>query len=152
MTKKLLLTSLIFLYSCTGYVPLFSEKTNFKFNSVELEGEERLNQIILRNIENLENKNSNDIKFIDLKINTQKIKKIHSKDSKGDPNKYKIEIKTVLEIEFENDINLKKNFFVSDIFDDFDSQFELNKYEKKTTKILTERLSEKIIVYLRTIE
>ena len=152
MTKKLLLASLIFLYSCTGYVPLFSEKTNFKFNSVELEGEERLNQIILRNIENLENKNSNDIKFIDLKINTQKIKKIHSKDSKGDPNKYKIEIKTVLEIEFENDINLKKNFFVSDIFDDFDSQFELNKYEKKTTKILTERLSEKIIVYLRTIE
>ena len=152
MTKKLLLISLIFLYSCTGYVPLFSEKTNFKFNSVELEGEERLNQIILRNIENLENKNSNDIKFIDLKINTQKIKKIHSKDSKGDPNKYKIEIKTVLEIEFENDINLKKNFFVSDIFDDFDSQFELNKYEKKTTKILTERLSEKIIVYLRTIE
>jgi len=152
MTKKLLLTSLIFLYSCTGYVPLFSEKTNFKFNSVELEGEERLNQIILRNIENLENKNSNDIKFIDLKINTQKIKKIHSKDSKGDPNKYKIEIKTVLEIEFENDINLKKNFFVSDIFDDFESQFELNKYEKKTTKILTERLSEKIIVYLRTIE
>ena len=152
MTKKLLLASLIFLYSCAGYVPLFSEKTNFKFNSVELEGEERLNQIILRNIENLENKNSNDIKFIDLKINTQKIKKIHSKDSKGDPNKYKIEIKTVLEIEFENDINLKKNFFVSDIFDDFDSQFELNKYEKKTTKILTERLSEKIIVYLRTIE
>ena len=152
MTKKLLLTSLIFLYSCTGYVPLFSEKTNFKFNSVELEGEEMLNEIILRNIENLENKNSNDIKFIDLKINTQKIKKIHSKDSKGDPNKYKIEIKTVLEIEFENDINLKKNFFVSDIFDDFDSQFELNKYEKKTTKILTERLSEKIIVYLRTIE
>ena len=152
MTKKLLLTSLIFLYSCAGYVPLFSEKTNFKFNSVELEGEEMLNEIILRNIENLENKNSNDIKFIDLKINTQKIKKIHSKDSKGDPNKYKIEIKTVLEIEFENDINLKKNFFVSDIFDDFDSQFELNKYEKKTTKILTERLSEKIIVYLRTIE
>ena len=152
MTKKLLLASLIFLYSCAGYVPLFSEKTNFKFNSVELEGEERLNQIILRNIENLENKNSNDIKFIDLKINTQKIKKIHSKDSKGDPNKYKIEIKTVLEIEFENDINLKKNFFVSDIFDDFESQFELNKYEKKTTKILTERLSEKIIVYLRTIE
>ena len=152
MTKKLLLASLIFLYSCAGYVPLFSEKTNFKFNSVELEGEEMLNEIILRNIENLENKNSNDIKFIDLKINTQKIKKIHSKDSKGDPNKYKIEIKTVLEIEFENDINLKKNFFVSDIFDDFDSQFELNKYEKKTTKILTERLSEKIIVYLRTIE
>ncbi len=152
MTKKLLLISLIFLYSCTGYVPLFSEKTNFKFNSVELEGEERLNQIILRNIENLENKNSNDIKFIDLKMNTQKIKKIHSKDSKGNPSKYKIEIKTVLEIEFENDINLKKNFFVSDIFDDFDSQFELNKYEKKTTKILTERLSEKIIVYLRTIE
>ena len=109
-------------------------------------------RIRLRNIENLENKNSNDIKFIDLKINTQKIKKIHSKDSKGDPNKYKIEIKTVLEIEFENDINLKKNFFVSDIFDDFESQFELNKYEKKTTKILTERLSEKIIVYLRTIE
>ena len=38
------------------------------------------------------------------------------------------------------------------MYDDFDSQFELNKYEKKTIRILTERLSEKIIIYLRTLE
>ena len=41
---------------------------------------------------------------------------------------------------------------MSEIYDDFDSQFELNKYEKKIMGIMTERLSEKIIIYLRTLE
>ena len=46
---------------------------------MELEGEEMLNEIILRNIENLENKNSNDIKFIDLKSIHKKLKKFIQK-------------------------------------------------------------------------
>ena len=48
------------------------------------------------------------------------------------------------------DLHLKK--MVTEIYDDFDSQFELNKYEKKIMGIMTERLSEKIIIYLRTLE
>ena len=87
-----------------------------------------------------------------LKINTQKTKKIHSKDAKGDPNKYKMEIQTSLEVDLNNSEAGKKDFIVSEIYDDFDSQFELNKYEKKIMGIMTERLSEKIIIYLRTLE
>ena len=152
MIKKLLILSLFFLYACSGYTPVFSKKTNYKFNSIELNGEKRLNQILYRNIKSLENENAENILFLSLKINTQKTKKIHSKDAKGDPNKYKMEIQTSLEVDLNNSEAGKKDFIVSEIYDDFDSQFELNKYEKKIMGIMTERLSEKIIIYLRTLE
>ena len=152
MIKKLLILSFLFLYACSGYTPVFSKKTNYKFNSIELNGEKRLNQILYRNIKSLENENAENILFLNLKINTQKTKKIHSKDAKGDPNKYKMEIQTSLEVDLNNSKAGKKDFIVSEIYDDFDSQFELNKYEKKIMGIMTERLSEKIIIYLRTLE
>ena len=152
MTKKLLILSLLFLYACSGYTPVFSKKTNYKFNSIKLNGEKRLNQILYRNIKSLENENAENILFLSLKINTQRTKKIHSKDAKGDPNKYKMEIQTSLEVDLNNSEAGKKDFIVSEIYDDFDSQFELNKYEKKIMGIMTERLSEKIIIYLRTLE
>ena len=152
MIKKLLILSFLFLYACSGYTPVFSKKTNYKFNSIELNGEKRLNQILYRNIKSLENENAENILFLNLKINTQKTKKIHSKDAKGDPNKYKMEIQTSLEVDLNNSEAGKKDFIVSEIYDDFDSQFELNKYEKKIMGIMTERLSEKIIIYLRTLE
>tara|TARA_Y100000817_G_C16679696_1_gene465338 strand:+ start:156 stop:614 length:459 start_codon:yes stop_codon:yes gene_type:complete len=152
MIKKLLILSLLFLYACSGYTPVFSKKTNYKFNSIELNGEKRLNQILYRNIKSLENENAENILSLSLKINTQKTKKIHSKDAKGDPNKYKMEIQTSLEVDLNNSEAGKKDFIVSEIYDDFDSQFELNKYEKKIMGIMTERLSEKIIIYLRTLE
>ena len=152
MIKKLLILSFLFLYACSGYTPVFSKKTNYKFNSIELNGEKRLNQILYRNIKSLENENAENILFLSLKIDTQKTKKINSKDAKGNPNKYKMEIKTTVEIDLNNNAAVKKNFIVSEIYDDFDSQFELNKYEKKIMGIMTERLSEKIIIYLRTLE
>lgn len=152
MIKKLLILSLLFLYACSGYTPIFSKKTNYKFNSIELNGEKRLNQILYRNIKSLENENAENILFLSLKINTQKTKKILSKDAKGNPNKYKMEIQTSLEVDLNNNSAGKKDFIVSEVYDDFDSQFELNKYEKKIMGIMTERLSEKIIIYLRTLE
>ena len=63
-----------------------------------------------------------------------------------------MEIQTSLEVDLNNNTAGKKDFIVSEIYDDFDSQFELNKYEKKIMGIMTERLSEKIIIYLRTLE
>tara|TARA_S200000501_G_scaffold363993_1_gene395573 strand:+ start:1800 stop:2258 length:459 start_codon:yes stop_codon:yes gene_type:complete len=152
MIKKLLILSLLFLYSCSGYEPVYSKKTNYKFNSIEQVGEKRLNQIIYRNIKSLENPDAENIQLLSLKINTQKIKKIHSKDTKGNPNKYKMEIVTTLYTDLNNDSIYKKDFIVSEVYDDFDSQFELNKYEKKILGIMTERLSEKIIIYLRTLK
>ena len=64
----------------------------------------------------------------------------------------KMEIQTSLEVDLNNNSAGKKDFIVSEVYYDFDSQFELNKYEKKIMGIMTERLSEKIIIYLRTLE
>ena len=152
MNKRFLIIFFIFLFGCSGYEPIFSKKTNLKINSINLEGEKRLNQIIYKNIKNLGNSDSQKNKLLNLKIDTQKKRKIHSKDTKGNPNKYKMNIETNVVIDLENSLVLSKNFFVSEVYDDFDSQFELRKYEKKMERILAERLSEKIIIYLRTLE
>ena len=58
----------------------------------------------------LENPNAENILFLSLKINTKKIKRIHSKDAKGNPNKYKMEIKTTLDIVLNNNPSSKKDF------------------------------------------
>ena len=84
----------------------FQKKQIINSTYIELEGEKRLNQIIYKNIKNLENPDAADVKLLGLKINTQKIKKIHSKDSKGNANKYKMEIKSNLEIDLNNNTNL----------------------------------------------
>ena len=80
MIKNLLILSFVFLYACTGYVPVFSKKTNYKFSYIELEGEKRLNQIIYKNIKNLENPDATDVKLLGLKkVKSNHIKKIRLK-------------------------------------------------------------------------
>ena len=53
-----------------------------------------LTKLFIEILKNLENTNYDEINLIDVKMNTQKVRKIHSKDSKGNPDKYKMEIKT----------------------------------------------------------
>ena len=111
MIKRFLIIFFIFLFGCSGYEPIFSKKTNLKINSINLEGEKRLNQIIYKNIKNLGNSDSQKNKLLNLKIDTQKKRKIHSKDTKGNPNKYKMNIETNVVIDLENSLVLSKNFF-----------------------------------------
>ena len=152
MIRKFLFVSLIFIYSCSGYSPIYTNNIkSIKFNILQLDGEKKINQQIVSRINSLNKGEKGNLKEIDLNIVSTMNTKVQSKDKKGNPDKYNMTINTELEIIFNEGNIIKKRFTLSDTYNVFDTQFELNKYEKKTMKIMSSKLSERIIIYLQTL-
>ena len=153
MIKKIFFIIIIFsfLFECSGYKPIYSKKEqNFKLGKIETIGNEKLNKIILRNIKNI-GKENNNTNILNLEIETKLEKNIKSKDAKGNPNKFEIIIFTNLTINKNTDNSLKKSFYISNIYNAFESEFEQNKYEKTIEKTLISKISQKLIIYLQTL-
>tara|TARA_B100001996_G_scaffold372510_1_gene348976 strand:- start:549 stop:1010 length:462 start_codon:yes stop_codon:yes gene_type:complete len=153
MIKKIFFIIIIFsfLFQCSGYKPIYSKKEqNFKLGKIETIGNEKLNKIILRNIKNI-GKENNNTNILNLEIETKLEKNIKSKDAKGNPNKFEIIIFTNLTINKNTDNSLKKSFYISNIYNAFESEFEQNKYEKTIEKTLISKISQKLIIYLQTL-
>jgi len=155
MIKKILFIIIIsiFLYECSGYKPIYGKKEgqSFKLGTIETSGNEKLNKIILRNLKTFEKGNKKNTKILNLEIETKLEKKIKSKDEKGNPNKFEINIFTNLVINKNTDDTLQKSFYTSNIYNAFDSEFEQNKYEKTIEITLITKISQKLIIYLKTL-
>jgi len=152
MNKKILskLIILLFFISGCGYSPIFSNKnSNFSIIEIAATGNNKINSIIINKLNIY--KNSNREKFFSLIINTNLKKEISSKDSKGDPKTYSIEIRTKMSAK-DNKGDLKEKIFIKSInYNNIENKFDLKKYEEKSTKNLAEIISEEIIIYLQTI-
>jgi len=154
MIKKIFFIIIIFsfLFECSGYKPIYAQKEqNFKLGKIETIGNEKLNKIIARNIKNIGTENNNNTNILNLEIETKLEKNIKSKDAKGNPNKFEIIIFTNLTINKNTDSSLKKSFYISNIYNAFESEFEQNKYEKTIEKTLISKISQKLIIYLQTL-
>ena len=153
MIKKIFFIIIIFsfLSECSGYKPIYSKKEqNFMLGTIETIGNEKLNKIIVRNIKSTGKGSKKNTRIINLKMETMVEKNIKSKDSKGNPNKYEIKIFTNLVINQDEGKTLNKNFYISNIYNAFESEFEQNKYEKTVEKTLISKISQKLIIYLQT--
>ena len=117
----------IFLQGC-GYSPIYSvqNKTNFKFNIVEINGNSKMNDKFIIQI----NRFSSDLSSneIDLKISTFYEKNILSKNKKGEATKFLI--KKTINFEVTNP-EYKKNYSFSNetTINNINDKFELNNYE-----------------------
>jgi len=153
MIKKIFFISFIIIFiSGCGYTPIYSKKDqNFKIGKIETSGNTKLNKTIIRNIKNFTKKNTNTNKIFNLKIETNLKKNIKSKDTKGNPKTFEIKIITKLIVNKDETNSLSKSFSYSSFYNTLDSEFELNKYEKKIEKILISKVTQKIIVYLQTL-
>ena len=92
--KKIIFLKIIIIFffvtSC-GYSPIFSQKEKmFSIAEINSSGDKKLNKIINKKLNFY--KNSNSEKNIYLKINTELSKKIASRDQKGNPKTYRIQI------------------------------------------------------------
>tara|TARA_B100001029_G_C14688904_1_gene248711 strand:+ start:72 stop:527 length:456 start_codon:yes stop_codon:yes gene_type:complete len=143
------LTILIFVSGC-GYSPIFSNKnSNFSLQEINSTGNNRLNRIINNALNNY--KGSNSEKNISLTIFTDLKKEISSKDTKGNPKTYKIEVNSkILAKDSMGNVN-EKEFSKSTNYNNRSNKFELKKFENETTKNLAEKISEEIIIYLQSI-
>ena len=150
MDKKILpkLIILLFFISGCGYSPIFSNK-NINFSIVEIgaTGNSKINTIINNKLNNYKNSDGEELFY--LNINTNLKKEISSKNSKGDPKTYKIEISVKMNVK-DSEGNLKEKLFIKSInYNNIDNKFDLKKYEEKSIKNLSEIISEEIIIYLQ---
>ncbi len=143
------LTILIFISGC-GYSPIFSKKnSNFSINEIVFSGNNNLNRLINNKLNTYKNQNTN--KIFSLSINTNSRKEISSKDSKGNPKTFKIEVKSKILIK-DSEGEIKEKLFIrSASYNNRSDKFELKKFENQTTKNLAIKISEEIIIYLQSV-
>ena len=148
--KIVIIISFLLLLSC-GYKPIFSSsKANFSITEMELFGKINIGSKIKKNLniyKNIENKNI----FYNLKINSDQKKNIVSKDAKGDPKIFEIQILVDLTILENNKIKNKKNFKESFTYNNSTDKFSLKQYEKNIEENIIEEIVEKIIIHLYSI-
>ena len=138
---------LIFLVSC-GYTPIMKTKDlNFSITNIEGEGINNINYKIkntLKRFSNVENKSI----FYEAKIFSKKEKTTLSKDSKGNPKIFQIEIIVKLKIFENNDLKEEKIFVENFKYKNSSEKFELSQYEKNLEENLTNKILQKINLFL----
>ena len=142
-----ILILLFFLLSC-GYSPIYTSK-NSNFSVVELitTGNNNLNRIISGKLSIY--KDSNASKQLTLTINTSLEKEVSSKDTKGNPKTYRVNLKSNVLIKDSKGIEKNKIFFKSLDYSNKDNKFDLKKFENKISKNLAEKIADELIIYLQ---
>jgi len=138
-----------FLISC-GYTPILTQKElPFKVDKIELRGNNNINSIISKKLINLESDDNKLKKSFNIFLTTNLSKVTISKDSKGDPLIFEIQIDTDLKIfnEKEN-INLEKNITRNISYNNLTDKFELKRYEDTLIQNLSINIGDRIISIL----
>jgi len=142
-----LILSFFFIVSC-GYQPLYSNKaTNFYIYKINSFGDKKINKALINKLEIYRDKNSN--KKIELEINSKINKTTTSKDTKGNPKTFRIEIIYQIKVIEGEKINLYKIFSKSANYNNSSKKFELKQYEENLKINLINKISEDIIGYLQ---
>jgi len=138
-----------FLLSC-GYTPILTQKElPFKIDAIKVVGNKKVNSIISKKLNNLENKNKELKKSFDIVLESNLSKVTISKDSKGDPLIFEIQLITDLKISNEEEnINLGKKITKKISYNNLTDKFELKRYEDTLIENLSINIGDRIISIL----
>ena len=142
-----LILSFFFIVSC-GYQPLYLNKeTNFYIYKINSFGDEKINKALINKLELYKDKNAKN--KVELEINSKINKTTTSKDTKGNPKTFRIEIISQIKVIKEEKIYLEKIFSKSANYNNSSKKFELKQYEENLKINLINKISEDIIGYLQ---
>ena len=142
----------IFFVSC-GYTPIYqtNEISKFKLEIINHSGDKKIGRELLNNLQRFKDKKSNNV--FDIYLTSVKRESIISKDKKGDPSSYKIELEINLDlIGKNNDKKFSKKFIKQTTYNSMDNNFELNRYKKKQEKNLTSQIVQEINNFFSVIQ
>ena len=148
--KSLILIIIFFFLQNCGYAPIYSKTNNiiYKFTILELQGDNEMNNSFSSHIKKYTNNDSN--KLFKLKVQTNYIKNILTKNKKGEATSYSI--KKTIEFEIIN-YNNKKFIFEEEIKSaSMDNQFELKKYENTIKRNFIQSKTDEFILNLSDIK
>tara|TARA_B100001175_G_scaffold316526_1_gene330675 strand:+ start:1009 stop:1464 length:456 start_codon:yes stop_codon:yes gene_type:complete len=139
---------LIFLNGC-GYSPIFSKKNNFSIIELAVSGNKEINKIIINSLNYYKvSEGENSFSVI---IDNSLGKEISSKDTKGNPKTFKINVISKIKVKnSKGEIN-EKIFSKSINYNNKSNKFDLKTYENETIKNFGRKISEEIIIYLQSI-
>ena len=150
MLKKITLLLLICFFWGCGYEPVYLKKNDLEqqINVITLNGDQKINKIILSSLRIKENKNLTSGYTLILK-SSKKIDVI-SKDSTGNASIYRSSIIVNFSLIDDDTIIKQKEFNQSFTYNNNQSKFDLSQYQKNIELNLINEISEKIFIYLRT--
>ena len=145
--KKILIILIFALTSC-GYQPLYSNKSSNKiiFKKIELIGNKNINNRIISGTFINQNSEQYTHEKIILKNNKNIIET--SRDSKGQPDTYKMTI--TLDVFIEDKQNNIREIIITEDFSykNLENKFDLSEYEISVESDLLKKISDQLIVYL----
>ena len=148
MKNKIILLFVIFTFiSSCGYTPVLTKKDySFSINNIEKNGNKQINTFISRKLDTSPRKS--EVKKIeyDLVLNSKLDKNTVSKDSKGDPSIFEMEILVEVEIKnSERNINTKRKFNKKISYNNKTDKFELSSYENTLIQNISENIAFRIL-------
>ena len=150
MAKKITLLLVIFLIWGCGYQPIYLKKNNSeqKIKTITLNGEQKINKIIVTSLGLKEDRNL--LTGYSLILKSLKRIDIISKDKSGNPSVYKTSIIVDVSLTEKERIIKQKEFVSSFTYNATDNKFNLSQYQKNIESNLINEISEKISIYLRS--
>ena len=150
MKKIKILLSIILLITLNacGYSRLNNQSNEFKFNSIEINGDKRLSYILKNNIALLSKEKAKNSYDLLIKISSTKTAKI--KDASGKTARFNLVLNSDLKLTKNNNV-YNKSFIVSNDFEVSKNHSDTIRNEKKTMQNSINKLSEEIIKYIQLI-
>tara|TARA_B100000131_G_C17904345_1_gene527796 strand:- start:141 stop:596 length:456 start_codon:yes stop_codon:yes gene_type:complete len=151
MIKKnfILLVIILFSLNGCGYSPVFSNKTNFSIIELAVSGDKKINKIIINRLNYY--KESKSEKLFSIIINNKLDKQISSKDTKGNPKTFRINIESKIKVKDSNGEINETIISKSINYDNKSNKFDLKKYENETIKNFGNKICDEIIIYLQSL-
>ncbi len=148
MNKILVKTIILFLLfgitSCS-YKPIFLEKNyDFQIKEISLIGDKDINRTIQNKLKFIKN-DQNNKKNYNINIKSTKTKEIVSKDSKGDPVKFEINILVEYQILNDNNTLINNKIEKKNIYNNDSDPFKLEQTENIILQNLSEGVGDAII-------
>ena len=143
--KKITLTLILFLMltSC-GYKAIYSNKNlNLNITKIEKIKKNKLNLTIEKRLNNFSNNQA--LKKISLEINAEKQIKVVSKNSQGNPSRYRMIIKLNINIIDSQNKKINKNITQHFNYNTNSNRFALSQYEKEIEEILINKIIDELI-------
>ena len=137
---------LIISLSACSYKPIFSEQNyGFEIEKIILSGEKKINRIINSKLKSIKSDGENEKERYTLEIQSKKIREIVSKDSKGDPLKFKMVILIEYKLSKKGNLILSNKIEKNNVYNNDTDKFELEQTEDIILEKLTGSISDSLI-------
>jgi len=145
--QRILYIILFFLASC-GYQPLYSSKDlkDFTFKEVEFKGDKNLNRKIFSALSF--KKDTNNFSYENLILENKRSIIETSKNSKGQPDSFKMVVEVGVIIKDNKKLIKEKSFYEEFSYNNLDNKFDLSEYEINLENNLINKIVEKMILHL----